>query len=186
MATVVSEKLISIDEFETLPFEFPVDLVRGEIVEMPPPGGVHGHVCSNVAFALESWARPVDAGVVTANDSAVVTERDPDSVRGCEVAFTSWQKLPSQKIPKGAFRVPPDLVVEILSPSDHWNDVRIKVNEYLDVGVIEVWVIDPEDRSVEVFRPDRKPGRYSNGQSIESSDVLPGFSCPVAEFSRHV
>ncbi len=186
MATVITEKLITVDQFETMPFEFPVDLVRGEIVEMPPPGGVHGHVCANVAFALESWARASDTGVVTANDSAVLTERDPDSVRGCDLAFVRWDRLPAKKIPKGAFRTPPDLTVEVLSPSDRWNDVIAKVNAYLDVGVVEVWIVDPDDRSVDVYRGDRKPTRLANGQTLESADVLPGFSCPVADFFRHV
>ncbi|MEK6260177.1 MAG: Uma2 family endonuclease [Planctomycetota bacterium] len=186
MATVITEKSITIDQFETMPFEFPVDLVRGEIVEMPPPGGVHGTVCGNVAFELISWTRRSDLGVVTANDSAVVTELDPDTVRGCDVAFVSWKRLPTKKIPKGAFRNPPDLVVEIMSPSDRWNNVLAKVNEYLDVGVIEVWIVDPEDRSVDVYRGDRKPARLANGQTLESADVLPGFSCPVADFFRHV
>ena len=172
--------------FGAMPFDFPADLVRGEIVHMPPPGGVHGHVCANICFALIAWSRETDTGIVTANDSAVVTEHDPDSVRGCDVAYVSWSRLPSRELPKGAFRTPPDLAVEVLSPSDRWNDVLAKVGEYLDVGVTEVWVVDPEDRSVDIYRSDRKPARLANGQTMASADVLPGFSCPVADFFRHV
>jgi Uma2 family endonuclease len=186
MSTVVQPSLITAEQFETMDGEFPRDLVRGEIVLMPPPGAVHGHVCGNVVFTLESWARPIDAGIVTANDSAVVTERNPDSVRGCDVAFTCWEKLPDRKVPVGAYRVPPDLVVEVQSPSDRWSDVMAKVGEYLELGVTEVWVVDPEDRSVDVFRDDRKPARLSNDEVLKCPDVLPGFECAVSEFFRHV
>jgi Uma2 family endonuclease len=186
MATDLQQALITAEEFETMSFEFPTDLVQGEIVPMPPPGGIHGRVCGNVFFALETWARGSDLGTVTANDSAVITERNPDSVRGCDVMFTNWKRLPDRQIPKGAFRTAPDLVVEVQSPSDRWRDVMEKVGEYLDVGVTEIWVVDPEDRSVDVFRNDRKQIRLSSEQTLTSADVLPGFSCQVSEFFRHV
>ena len=77
MATVLQQTLVTVEEFEAMVFEFPTDLVQGEIVPMPPPGGVHGRVCMNVGFVLETWSRAANLGTVTANDSAVVTERDP-------------------------------------------------------------------------------------------------------------
>ena len=187
MSTVLQQSLITAEQFETMEAEFPRDLVRGEVVIMPPPGVIHGQVCGNLIFALESWVRPIDLGIVTANDSAVLTERNPDSVRGCDIAFTRWEKLPDRKLPTGAFRVPPDLVAEVQSPSDRWRDVMVKVAEYLDAGVAEVWVVDPDDRSVDVFHDDdRKPTRLSGDQVLKSPDILPGFECAVSEFFRHV
>ena len=186
MATILQQAVITVEDFETMRFEFPTDLVHGEIVSMPPPGGVHGRVCINVGYLLETWVRESDCGTVTANDSAIITERNPDSVRGCDVIFMRWEKLSGRQVPQGAFRTAPDLVVEVQSPSDRWRDIMAKVGEYLDIGVTEVWVVDPEDRSVDVFRNDRKQIRLSGDQTLTSPDVLPGFTCQVSEFFRHV
>lgn len=57
--------LITIEQFEQMSFEFPVDLVKGRIEEMSPPGAAHGRVCGNIFFFLEGWARQSDAGAVT-------------------------------------------------------------------------------------------------------------------------
>ncbi len=186
MATALQQSLVTVKEFETMVFEFPTDLIQGEVVPMPPPGGVHGRVCLNVGYVLETWSRASGLGTVTANDSAVVTERDPDSVRGCDVMFTRWEKLPDRMLPHGAFQMPPDLVVEVQSPSDRWRDILAKVGEYLDVGVTEVWIVDPGDRTVDIFRNDRKQIRLLSDQMLSSEDVLPGFECAVSEFFRHV
>ena len=186
MATVLQQTLVTLEEFEAMVFEFPTDLVQGEIVPTPPPGGVHGRVCMNVGFVLETWSRAANLGTVTANDSAVVTERDPDSVRGCDVMFTRWEKLPGRELPSGAFQIPPDLVVEVRFPSDRWRNIMAKVGEYLDVGVTEIWVVDPSDRSVDVFRNDRKQIRVTGDELLASADVLPGFECAVSEFFQHV
>ncbi len=186
MATALQQSLVTVEEFEAMVFEFPADLIQGKVVQMPPPGGVHGRVCLNVGYLLETWSRTADLGTVTANDSAVVTRRDPDSVRGCDVMFTRWEKLPGRELPRGAFQTPPDLVVEVQSPSDRWRDIMAKVGEYLDAGVTEVWVVDPEDQSVDVFRNDRKQIRLSSHQLLSSQDVLPGFECAVSEFFRQV
>lgn len=186
MATALQKSFVTAEDFETMVFEFPTDLVRGKVVPMPPPGGVHGRVCLNVGFLLEAWSRTADLGIVTANDSAVVTAHDPDSVRGCDVMFTRWEKLPGRELPTGAFRSPPDLVVEVKSPSDRWRSVMAKVGEYLDASVTEVWVVDPEDHSIDIFRNDRKQIRLSGSQVLSSEDVLPGFECTVRDLFRDV
>jgi len=64
--------------------------------------------------------------------------------------------------------------------------LQIEVEARVDAGVTEVWVVDPEDRSVDLFRGDRKPIRLSNDQVLTSPDVLPGFECVVNEFFRHL
>ena len=91
------------------------------------------------------------------NDSGVITERDPDTVRGADVSFYSYERLPKGPIPSGYLSFPPNLIVEVRSPDDRWRDLLTKVNEYLAVGVTCVIVLDPEPRSAHVFHADLAP-----------------------------
>jgi len=88
--------LMTVEEFAALP---PTDnfteLVRGVVIEMPPPSFRHGEVCSNVSWVLNSFVRPAGIGRVITNDAGVVTERDPDTVRGPDLVFISNECLPS-------------------------------------------------------------------------------------------
>ena len=185
MAAIASRP-ITVAEFERMVFEHPVDLVRGEIFEMPPAGSQHGRVAINVGFLIESWCRQHARGIVLGNDAAILIETDPDTVRGADVSFISQSRIPAEGLPEGALRIPPDLVVEVLSPSDRWADVFDKVTEYLAIGVREVWVVDGVKKHVDVFRPDASPRRFTQADELASPDVLPDFVTPVSELFRNV
>jgi Uma2 family endonuclease len=76
------------------------------------------------------------------------------------------------------------LVVEILSPSDRFNRVLRKVNEYLIAGVRLVWVVDPEDKVVLIYRPGMQALEVVEGQNLEGYDALPGSACRWPNCSR--
>ncbi len=182
MAGTVAQELITAEQFAEMSFDVPVELVRGEIIEMPRPGMRHGVVCGNVYDPVKAWARSAQRGVVAINDTGVITERDPDSVRGPDVLYIAHERLPGGEVPSTFLEVAPDLAIEVLSPHDVWKDVLEKITEHFEAGVREVWVVDPEDRTVQVFRPDAKPRKLSASDVLESPDVLPGFACSVAPF----
>jgi Uma2 family endonuclease len=98
------------------------------------------------------------------------------------VCFFSYERLPKGPVPGGLLNVAPDLVVEVRSPSDGWNDVFIKVGEYLSAGVRVVVVLDMTTRSASVYRKDEFQQIFDNGDSLLIPDVLPGFTAPVARF----
>src|SRR5262249_29535911 len=147
--------LLTAEQFASLPQ--PEDgslqeLVRGVIETMPPPGFLHG-VCGNrVGRKVGNFVDDNRLGFVTNNDSGVIVERAPDTVRGPDVAYWSRERLPSPPR-QGYPDVAPDLVVEVLSPNDLFLRVMRKVQEYLRAGVRLVWVVVPEDRSVSVLAP---------------------------------
>ncbi|HEV3263368.1 MAG TPA: Uma2 family endonuclease [Gemmataceae bacterium] len=181
MATV-SKKLISAEEFARMPD--PPDgsqqeLVRGEIVTMPPPGGRHGVCCLRTGRRLGNFVEENRRGTVTCNDTGFISERDPDTVRGPDVAYWSKERLP--EVPEGYIEIVPDLAVEVVSPSDIFSRIQKKVREYLNRGVRLVWVVDPEGRTVTVYRPLRQATILEENETLSGEDVLPGFSCPVAE-----
>jgi Uma2 family endonuclease len=183
MSTAAPPKLTA-DEFFRLPE--PADgskqeLVRGEVVTMPPPGVRHGLVQTNVACLIQPYVRANKLGRVTV-ESGVITEEDPDTVRGPDVAYWGVEALPPGPAPIGYSDVPADLVVEVLSPSDSRRRVALKVAEYLASGSRLVWVVDPEDRNVTVYRQAAEGRILWEDATITGEDVLPGFACRVAEF----
>ncbi len=182
--STAAAKLLTAEEFARLPN--PSDgskqeLVRGEIVTMPPPGFLHGTVQVNVTVAVKAFVKQHKLGRVTV-ESGVITERGPDSVRGPDVAFWSYQRVPKGDVPVVYANEPADLVAEVVSPSNTKQRMTLKVREYFDSGVRLVWVVHPEERTVTVYT---KPGDGTvlwEDATLTGGDVLPGFSCPVAEF----
>jgi Uma2 family endonuclease len=163
------------------------ELVRGEIVTMPPPGFSHGIVQGHFYFYLRSWAngRGQSLGRVTV-ETGLPTETDPDTVRGPDVAYWSYARLPADRLPDVHADFAADVVVEILSPDDSHRRNAQKIREYFAVGVRLVWVADPVDRTVTVYT---KPGNGTllwSDDTLTGGDVLPEFSCPVASFFESI
>ncbi len=183
MATT-SKTLLTAEEFMNLDLgEGTFELVKGEVVEVPPARLEHGIVCGNVYFALSSFGRATGYGYASTNDSAVVTERGPDTVRGADVCFYSYARLPRSEVTADLPPVVPDLVVEVYSPSNQPGKMLVKVVEYLNAGVPMVWVVNPERRNVTIYRNgDPVPTVLGDGDTIENLAELPGFRCAVADF----
>ena len=114
------------------------------------------------------------------NDTGVFTHRDPDTVLAPDVAFWSHARLP--EMPEGFVEVTPELVVEVVSPSDAQAHVHQKVLEYLDHGVRLIWVVDPKTRTVTVYQSRQDVRILDASEEITGHDVLPGFTCRVGEF----
>jgi Uma2 family endonuclease len=149
---------------------------------MNMPGFRHGLVCSAITGTLRSFVAERDLGRVVSNDAGVVTERSPDSVRGADVAFYSFARLPKAIVPQGYPTVAPELVFEVLSPSDRWPDVLAKVSEYLRAGVLVVCVVDPE-REVVVVHDTAHPGRtLASGDELALPEWIGGWRVGVAQF----
>jgi Uma2 family endonuclease len=160
----------------------PEELVRGRIVAMPPPTPRHGQVCGETYFLFRTHAGQHDLGHVLCNDSGVITERDPDTVRGADVSFYSYAKVPRGRIPKGYLDVVPDLVVEVRSEDDRWGDILAKVHEYLAAGVGVVVVLDPGPESATIFRPDQPPQTLGPDEELAIPDLLGDFRAAVRRF----
>jgi Uma2 family endonuclease len=184
MATASQPKLMTAEEFMAADLgEGTFELVQGEVIEAPPPMPEHGRVCGNAFFVLELYGRQSGLGFGLSNDSAVLTERGPDTVRGVDVCFYSHARWPRTQVGKTLPPVPPDLAVEVYSPSNRRGAMSQKVAEYLSVGTLMVWVIYPASRSVAIHRSDDQPPLVlREGDVIEDLPELPGFRCTVADF----
>ena len=161
-------------------FDCPVELVRGEIIEMPQPKPPHGTICGNVYSEIQRWAKESGLGVPSMADG-VQTEDRPDSVRAPDVFFTPYDRLADRKAPDSWYAVPPSLCVEVLSDSERWIDVMEKTNEYLTFGVDEVWLIEQDLRTLTVVRGDA-PMRTLRGDAVVESATMPGFAAKLTDF----
>jgi Uma2 family endonuclease len=176
--------LLTAEEFLDLPdLGYPSELVKGRIVKMNVPGVRHGRVCLRIGQILQNFLDEHDLGRAVCNDSGVVTERGPDTVRGADVSYYSYASIPKdQPLPVGYAHDPADLVFEVLSPRNTWPTVLVKVGEYLNAGVSVVCVADPEHEVVIKHLPDRPPERLSGSDVLTLPELLPGFTVPVARF----
>lgn len=177
-------KLLSAEEFARRPE--PEDgsreeLVRGEIVTMPPPSFRHGEVAAQIGFVLKSFLREKQIGRVV-GETGVRTEHNPDSVRGPDISYWSYKRLPKSQRVVTYPKVAADLCIEVRSPSNTPRKIREKVAEYLRAGVRMIWVVDPRNESVTVYRTAGRGLTLWDGEVLDGEDVLPGFLCPVSQF----
>jgi Uma2 family endonuclease len=184
MATASTNKLTTAEEFMAADFgEGNFELVRGEVVEVPPAMPEHGRVCGNAFYVLETYGRQTGRGFALSNDSAVLTERNPDTVRGAAVSFYSHARWPRSEVGADLPPVPPDVAVEVVSPGNRPGQLFKKISEYLSAGVSLVWVVYPKQRCLVIYRPDEAAFAVMNeDQVLENLPELPGFCCNVADF----
>jgi Uma2 family endonuclease len=110
----------------------------------------------------------------------IYTRHNPDRVRGADIAFLSTERWPDS-LPEGFLEVAPDLVVEIMSPNDRWQEVRQKLAEYFAIGVRWVWIVEPENRTVLVYRSSTDLQQFGETDTLVGEGVLEGFILAVAE-----
>jgi Uma2 family endonuclease len=176
---MVVTKRISTEEFAVTSRDGLWELIDGVPVEVTPSSDRSGWVSGRVFSRLErfvddhdlGWAFPPETGFVLFDDRATV--RSPDA------AFVRRDRLPGftdRFVP-----VAPDLAAEVLPPSGNMVDAMSKVTMYLQAGVRLIWLVDPAERTITIFRPDAAPKVLGDGDTLEGGEVLPGFSVPVAE-----
>ena len=176
---------------ELLVYEMPdkrVELVRGRLIVREPPGMRHGEFASRLVVALsnflsrdrESRGAAETRGRVLTCDSGFALARNPDTVRGPDVAYVSRDRWPSP-LPNGYGEFAPDLAIEIRSPSDRAGAVLAKVGDWLDAGTRLVWVVDPVRQQIYVFRADGSQALLGVDDRVGGGEVLPAFEYSLAE-----
>jgi Uma2 family endonuclease len=160
---------------------YPEELVRGRIVPMGLTTPRHGQICFRSGYLLRLFFEDLDLGHVC-NGTGVITERGPDTVRGADVAFYSYKQVPKGPMPSDYGAEPPELIIEVRSPSDRWSKVLAKVAEYLDAGVLVVVVLDDDSRTALLFLADQGLRNLGPDDELTILEILPGFSVPVRRF----
>ena len=182
-----SSKLLTIEEFLALPEEDGIerDLIDGRLVEQPMSrrNPNHGATEANIIFLLKDWhgRKSEPRGRIYGADVSYRLRPEPETLVCIDVTYASVEQVEAwkQNRKRSYFEGPPVLAVEILSPSDTHARVTDKVTTYLEVGTV-VWVVDPDLRTVIVYRPGASVQIFGETDELVADPYLPGFRVAVA------
>ena len=155
------------------------DLIRGVLREYMPTGIDHDKIAAKLVILIGIFVLSRNLGTVTASDTGIWLERDPDTVRGTDVTYFSADKLsPNASVP-GYSEVIPDLVAEVASPNDSLRDLGEKAEMWIERDVRLVWVAHPGPRTVDVYYPNGDVSTLMGSDTLDGAKALSGFSCRV-------
>ena len=178
--TITEAKLLTADDLLRLHSEgVRGELIQGVLHETMAAGHRHGKIVMRLGATLFNFVEPKRLGTLVASDSGVWLERDPDTVREPDIAYTSADKIPLGADIPGYAEAVPDLVVEVRSSSDSRRNAHDKARMWLSHGVRLVWVVHPDTRTVDVHRPGLATTELSGDELLDGGDVLAGFTCPL-------
>ena len=153
-----------------------VELVDGRVIEMSAAFSNHGGLAAHIHQALAVWNHTHRVGVVLSAETGFVLKRSPDTLRAPDVAFVRNDRwLAADKFFEGA----PDVAIEVLSGGDRASQVSRKIRDYLRAGAQQVWIVDPQARTLDVHT---QAGDVTlSGQDVlDGGDALPGFRLELA------
>ncbi len=178
----IQTRLLTADDLWNMPDNGAgYELLRGELIPMPPSGQEHSNISVNLVVPLGAFVKAHRLGKITGADGGYLLHQNPDSVRAPDIGFVQTSRLLQGKATKKYFDGAPDLAVEVISPNDVYDTVDEKVREFLDAGTRLVWVINPRRQTVTIFRADNTITALRDNDSLSGEDVLPGFSILIAE-----
>ena len=184
---MATKNLITADEFFNLaPHLGRCELVRGEIIEMSPPGLIHGKTAMRLGAWLFNYVEEHNLGEVFAAETGFIVEhatdeQSHDTVRGPDISFVKKERIPEEGLDDAWGNFPPDLVVEVMSKNDTQREVLEKVGEYLDSGVLLVWVVRPQNKTVTIYRLNGEVEQLHVDDTLDGEDVIPGFNCLISD-----
>ncbi len=172
---------MTLEEYAQLPDDdlYIDEVSRGLLVREPRPGHEHGRVQWRLGIMLGLFVREHGLGDVVA-ESGFILERDPLTLRGPDVSFVARSRYGDTR-PKGWAEFPPDLAVEILSPSDRRARMSEKIAQYFAAGTRLVWLIDPKKRIAKVHVSPTDVRVLGEDEELDGGDVVPGFRVRLAD-----
>lgn len=186
MAVALEKRTYTIDDLWELSHRSDkrLELVKGELRELAPANDEHGYVASQLLLVVAQFVKQHRLGYTFAAETGFVLSEEPATVRAPDFAFVSRERAPEDWSRHFA-RYIPDLVAEVVSPNDTFTEVTEKVDDWLRSGVRVVWVVDPAQQTVRVYRPDQPVRVLRAEDTLSGEEVLPGFECKVSEiFAR--
>ncbi|HLX64487.1 MAG TPA: Uma2 family endonuclease [Planctomycetota bacterium] len=177
--TFTPEDLLALNDYPSY------ELVDGQLVEKNM-GAMASRIGFVIALLLESYGANKRIGLAVTEATFQCFKSDPNRVRRPDAAFISFETLGGTTLPEGHIQTAPELVVEVISPHDTAYDVERKIAEYLEAGVRQVWAVYPRQRTVRIVRSNGTGTELRGDAQITGEDVIPGFTCNIAEFFKTI
>jgi len=176
----VKQRLLTVDDLAVLPDnDKRYELHNGVLVEVAGSKYAQTILAAWLIHLLFNFIQQSGIGVkVSGADGAYVLDRY--NTRLPDVGYMSPDSVARQRLDEYMIGAP-DLAVEVVSPSNTPDDLRQRVGAYLRAGSRLVWLIYPDSKAADVYRPDADTLTYSINDTLDGGDVLPGFSVKVSE-----
>ncbi len=155
------------------------EIVYGEIKERSMPSPIHGRIQARIGAKLLSYVQKKNLGAVYIETNFEFAE---NLIRITDVAYVSFERFPETGEDESSrWHIAPDLAVEIISPTDDYEDVQEKITEYFTFGVRQVWIISPESKTLTVYFSRTNVRILTETDELISEDILPGFRLNLSE-----
>ena len=175
-------KLVTAEELLDMPDDgYRYELVRGELRKMSPAGNYHGELAAEVVFSLLSHVKPNNLGKVYTAEPGFRIGTDPDHVRVPDAAFIRRERVEAVGRVDGYWPGAPDLVVEVISPTDRYTEVEEKVDDWLAAGARLVILVNPRNRTATLRRAGQAPVILTEQDTLDGADVVPGWQLSLKE-----
>lgn len=165
----------------TLDPEKEYEVVNGIPEERPMAGALHGNIIARLIIRIGSFVEAHGLGEIYSPDTTFMigqNQRLPD------IGFIAADRIPNEGQPKGMWEIAPDLAVEVISPNDVYAKVLQKVDDYLEAGVQQVWLVLPEQQSITIYRSPFDVTVFQDEMELVSEDLLPGFRCNLSDIFK--
>jgi Uma2 family endonuclease len=161
----------------------PCELIEGEIVSMSPTKVEHGRIEFRLAQLIGQFVDQHDLGVVMVGEVGVYVERDPDTIRAADVLYISQERL-AEATPDDFLDVAPELIVEIVSPSDRYAYIQTKIEAYLAIGCDIVLLVEPVSETVRLYRSPTQVQILQTEDRLTLPEILPGLEIAVSDIFK--
>ena len=180
-----STALMTADELLELPRgQHRYELINGELKTMSPASHDHGRIAMRIGATLAEFVWRNNLGEAYAAETGFLLTSNPDTVLAPDAAFISEEHARRGRDRKGYWPGPPDIAVEVLSPSETGPKARKKIEEWLGYGTKQVWIVNPKKQTLTVHWASGESKTFSSEEIFEADELLRGFSVAVADIFK--
>jgi Uma2 family endonuclease len=186
-----AEKLFTIEDLMAMPDDGVERwLIRGRLrekdAEMTKRNRYHAAVTARISQLIGMWidSQPEPRGEVYDGEAGLYLRRNPDTAVALDVVYMAPGSDAAQTDQTTMLEGIPTLAVEVLSPSNTMEEIHEKVDDYLEIGIPLVWIVDPHLRTVTVLRPNGPPEMFNTTHTLDCDPHMPGFTIPVVKLFR--
>jgi Uma2 family endonuclease len=179
MAINTQQPYMTLDDLLAKGEDASFEIIEGDVIEMPPAGGLHQIVAGNIIRILSAYVHMKRAGYILPDQMTYLMHSDSKGLKNSlvpDVSFLSRENIPSDWDIEKPHPGVPDLAIEIVSPGNDAHLILQKTTTYLEKGTTEVWLVYPRLKELHQYKASQPDNvrRYHEGK-IDADDLFPGI-----------